>query len=281
MKIELKTDMATKEYSVEKRIETTDARHDGDTLVAQYTEDITVSIDNTQPTGIIAKVERSNVKKDGKAFSQNPVDHYFIKSSEALNKLDLQLSADGRIIKVVNRDEILRNWEYTKIYLDNYFVSDDGNVESTIKGWTKQIDAVIKDEAKYMHSVETDLLYNRFFYGYWLDYGEDNRLVRNETFPAIFGNAKTVLTEVLTVSEKDGKRKIDIIGSLNREASDMTAIAESLGMDESQIEGLSIYLKGECQTDGFGHIEKIDLKAEAKLADSDFKRIYCLIVNRK
>ena len=34
-------------------------------------------------------------------------------------------------------------------------------------------------------------------------------------------------------------------------------------------------------TDGFGHIEKIDLKAEAKLADSDFKRIYCLIVNRK
>lgn len=281
MKIELKTDMATKEYSVEKRIETTDARHDGDTLVAQYTEDITVSIDNTQPTGIIAKVERSNVKKDGKAFSQNPVDHYFIKSGEALNKLDLQLSADGRIIKVVNRDEILRNWEYTKIYLDNYFVSDDGNVESTIKGWTKQIDAVIKDEAKYMHSVETDLLYNRFFYGYWLDYGEDNRLVRNESFPAIFGNTKTVLTEVLTVSEKDGKRKIDIIGSLNREASDMTAIAESLGMDESQIEGLSIYLKGECQTDGFGHIEKIDLKAEAKLADSDFKRIYCLIVNRK
>lgn len=28
-------------------------------------------------------------------------------------------------------------------------------------------------------------------------------------------------------------------------------------------------------------IENIDLKTEAKLADSDFKRIYCLIVNRK
>ena len=68
MKIELKTDMTTKEYSVEKRIETTDARHDGDTLVAKYTEDITVSIDNTQPTGIIAKVERSNVKKDWKVI---------------------------------------------------------------------------------------------------------------------------------------------------------------------------------------------------------------------
>ena len=219
--------------------------------------------------------------KDGKAFPQNPIDHYFIKSGEALNKLDLRLSADGRIIKVVNRDEILKNWEYTKIYLDNYFVSDDGDVESTIKGWTKQIDSVIKDEVKYMHSVETDLLYNRFFFGYWLDYGEDNQLVRKQIFPAIFGNARTVLDEVLTVSEKDGKSKIDIAGSLNREASDMTAIAESLGMDETQTDGLTINLKGVCLTDDSGLIEKIDLKATAELAESDFKRIYCLIVNRK
>lgn len=280
MKIELKTDTSAKEYSVEKRIELMDAQHE-ETQVVLYTEDLTVTVDNTQPQEIIAKVERSDVKKDGKAFPQNPIDHYFIKSGEALNKLDLRLSADGRIIKVVNRDEILKNWEYTKIYLDNYFVSDDGDVESTIKGWTKQIDSVIKDEVKYMHSVENDLLYNRFFSGYWLDYGEDNQLVRNQIFPAIFGNARTVLTEVLTVSETEGKRKIDIAGSLNREASDMTAIAESLGMDETQIDGLSIDLKGVCQTDDSGLIEKIDLKAEAKLADSDFKRIYCLIVNRK
>ena len=280
MKIELKTDTSAKEYSVAKRIELMDAQHE-ETQVVVYTEDLTVTVDNSQPQEIIAKVERSNVKKDGKAFPQNPIDHYFIKSGEALNKLDLQLSADGRIIKVVNRDEILKNWEYTKIYLDNYFVSDDGGVDSTIKGWTKQIDSVIKDEVKYMHSVENDLLYNRFFSGYWLDYGEDNQLVRNQIFPAIFGNAKTVLTEVLTVSEKDGKRKIDIIGSLNREASDMTAIAESLGMDESQTDGLTINLKGVCLTDDSGLIEKIDLKATAELAESDFKRIYCLIVNRK
>jgi hypothetical protein len=280
MKIELKTDTTAKEYSVEKRIELMDAQHE-ETQVVVYTEDLTVTVDNSQPQEIIAKVERSNVKKDGKAFPQNPIDHYFIKSGEALNKLDLQLSADGRIIKVVNRDEILKNWEYTKIYLDNYFVSEDGHVESTIKGWTKQIDSVIKDEEKYMHSVENDLLYNRFFSGYWLDYGEDNQLVRNQIFPAIFGDARTVLTEVLTVSETEGKRKIDIAGSLNREASDMTAIAESLGMDETQIDGLSIELKGVCQTDDSGLIEKIDLKATAELAESDFKRIYCLIVNRK
>ena len=280
MKIELKTDTSAKEYSVEKRIELMDAQHE-ETQVVLYTEDLTVIVDNSQPQEIIAKVERSNVKKDGKAFPQNPIDHYFIKSGEALNKLDLRLSVDGRIIKVVNRDEILKNWEYTKIYLDNYFVSDDDNVESTIKGWTKQIDSVIKDEVKYMHSVENDLLYNRFFSGYWLDYGEDNQLVRNQIFPAILGNARTVLTEVLTVSETEGKRKIDIAGSLNRKASDMTAIAESLGMDETQIDGLSIELKGVCQTDDSGLIEKIDLKATAELADSDFKRIYCLIVNRK
>ena len=280
MKIELKTDTSAKEYSVEKRIELMDVQHE-ETQVVVYTEDLTVTVDNSQPQEIIAKVERSNVKKDGKAFPQNPIDHYFIKSGEALNKLDLQLSADGRIIKVVNRDEILKNWEYTKIYLDNYFVSEDGHVESTIKGWTKQIDSVIKDEEKYMHSVENDLLYNRFFSGYWLDYGEDNQLVRNQIFPAIFGDARTVLTEVLTVSETEGKRKIDIAGSLNREASDMTAIAESLGMDETQIDGLSIELKGVCLTDDSGLIEKIDLKATAELAESDFKRIYCLIVNRK
>ena len=280
MKIELKTDTSAKEYSVAKRIELMDAQHE-ETQVVVYTEDLTVTVDNSQPQEIIAKLERSNVKKDGKAFPQNPIDHYFIKSGEALNKLDLQLSADGRIMKVVNRDEILKNWEYTKIYLDNYFVSDDGDVESTIKGWTKQIDSVIKDEVKYMHSVENDLLYNRFFSGYWLDYGEDNQLVRNQIFPAIFGNARTVLTEVLTVSETEGKRKIDIVGSLNREASDMTAIAESLGMDETQTDGLTINLKGVCQTDDSGLIEKIDLKATAELADSDFKRIYCLIVNRK
>ena len=280
MKIELKTDTSAKEYSVEKRIELMDAQHE-ETQVVLYTEDLTVTVDNSQPQEIIAKVERSNVKKDGKAFPQNPIDHYFIKSGEALNKLDLQLSADGRIIKVVNRDEILKNWEYTKIYLDNYFVSDDDNVESTIKGWTKQIDSVIKDEVKYMHSVENDLLYNRFFFGFWLDYGEDNQLVRNQIFPAIFGNARTVLTEVLTVSETEGKRKIDIAGSLNRETSDITAIAETLGMDETQIDGLSIELKGVCQTDDSGLIEKIDLKAIVELAESDFKRIYCLIVNRK
>lgn len=280
MKIELKTDTSAKEYSVEKRIELMDAQHE-ETQVVVYTEDLTVTVDNSQPQEIIAKVERSNVKKDGKAFPQNPIDHYFIKSGEALNKLDLQLSADGRIIKVMNRDEILKNWEYTKIYLDNYFVSDDGDVDSTIKGWTKQIDSVIKDEVKYMHSVENDLLYNRFFSGYWLDYGEDNQLVRKQIFPAIFGNARTVLTEVLTVSETEGKRKIDIAGSLNRETSDITAIAETLGMDETQIDGLSIELKGVCQTDDSGLIEKIDLKATAELADSDFKRIYCLIVNRK
>lgn len=280
MKIELKTDTSAKEYSVAKRIELMDAQHE-ETQVVVYTEVLTVTVDNSQPQEIIAKVERSNVKKGGKAFPQNPIDHYFIKSGEALNKLDLQLSADGRIIKVVNRDEILKNWEYTKIYLDNYFVSDDDNVESTIKGWTKQIDSVIKDEVKYMHSVENDLLYNRFFFGFWLDYGDNGQHIKNQIFPAIFGNSKTVLTEVLTVSEKDGKRKIDIIGSLNREASDMTAIAESLGMDESQTDGLTINLKGVCLTDDSGLIEKIDLKATVELAESDFKRIYCLIVNRK
>ena len=48
MKIELKTDTTAKEYSVEKRIELMDAQHE-ETQVVLYMEDLSVSVDNSQP----------------------------------------------------------------------------------------------------------------------------------------------------------------------------------------------------------------------------------------
>ena len=281
MKIELKTDSATREYSVEKRFKFQTAPSNDNAPGTQYTEEVTFAIDHSQSTGIIAKVERRNVRKDGKRFCPNPVEHYFIKSGEVLNKLDLQLSADGKIEKVINREEILKNWEYTKIYLDNYFVSNDENVLSTIKGWTHQIESIIKDERRYLQIVESDLLYNRFFCGYWMDYGKDGQMIMNSSLPGIFGAAKTILTEELTMSETDGVRKVEVVGYLNKEESDLAAIAETLGMEETQMEGLTIDLNGMYLFDADGLVEKIDLKAEAKLADTDFQRSCCIIVSRK
>lgn len=281
MKIELRTDSAKREYNVEKRFKFQTAPSNDNAPGTQYTEEVTFAIDHSQSTGIIAKVERRNIRKDGKRFCPNPVEQYFIKSGEVLNKLDLQLSADGKIEKVINHEEILKNWEYTKIYLDNYFVSNDENVLSTIKGWTQQIESIIKDERQYLQIVESDLLYNRFFCGYWMDYGENGQMIMNSFLPGIFGTARTILTEELTVSETDGARKVKVVGYLNREDSDLATIAKTLGVEETQMEGLTIDLNGMCLFDADGLVEKIDLKAEAKLADTDFQRSCCLIVSKK
>ncbi len=281
MKIELKADSATREYSVSKHFKFRDAPGNDSAPGTQYTEEVSVAIDRSRSSGIVAKVERRNVRKDGKRFCPNPVEHYFIKSGEVLNKLELQLTADGKIEKVLNREEILKNWEYTRIYLDNYFVSRDENVLSTIKGWTQQIESIIKDERRYLQIVESDLLYNRFFYGYWMDYGKNGQMIVTQFFPGVFGAARTVLTEELAVSETDGIRKVEIVGYLNKEESDLAAIAETLGMKETQLEGLSVDLKGTCLFDADGMIEKIEMKADANLSDTDLQRSFSLIVSRR
>lgn len=282
MKINIKTSNPSEKrtYSVEKRIEIYDPRRGDEPDITLYTEDVDITVEQ-KSSEIVAKVVRSNVRKANAEPNQNPLEHYFVKSGEALNKLDLQLTSDGKIEKVVNRDEVLQNWEYIKIYLDHYFVSDDENVISTIKGWTQQIDQVVKDEDLFLETVNNDLLYNRLFSGYWLNYDKNNQAIKNQPFPGIFGNVKTVLTEKLTASEKDGMTQIEISGRLNRELSDMAGIAASLGIEEDESEGLSIGLKATYLIDSAGLIEKIDLRAEATMAETDFKRNYGLTVRKR
>lgn len=281
MKLNFKSEVETREYSVEKRTEFNDPQNPGSFNASSITEDVSITFDKSNPMETVAKVAISNVKQDGKRRPDNPINQYFLKSGEVLNKLDLLLSADGRIEKVINREEVIKNWGYIKIYLDNYFVSDDPNVISTLLGWTQQIENTVKDEDLFMQTIENDLFYNRFFYGYWMDYSLNNQLVKNQSFPGIFGSALTVFTDKLTVSEKDGKREVEISGKLNREASDMDGIAESLGMDTDSLEGLTVELKGKCLFDDAGLIEEIDLKAEAEIKDSDFQRSYILKVRMK
>ena len=281
MKLDFTSQIETREYSVEKRTEFSNPQNPSGIDISSITEDVSITFDKSNALEPIAKVEISDVKQDGKRRPDNPINQYFLKSGEVLNKLDLSLSSDGRIQRVVNRDEVLQNWEYIKIYLDNYFVSEDENVMATLKGWTQQIEETIKDENQFIQTIENDLFYNRFFYDYWHDYSLNNQLVKNQSFPGMFGNALIVLTGRLTASEKDGKKQVAISGKLNREASDMEAIASSLGMDINDLEGLTIETKGKCLFDAVGLIEEIEFETEAEIAGSDFKRILSLKVRRK
>lgn len=278
MKIEFTSETETREYAVEKRIELTDFQN-SNTNISTITEELSITFEHSNPLGIIAKVKISNVKKDGKRSFDNPIEHYFHKTGEVLNNLTLRLSPDGKIEKIENHDEVKKNWEYIKIYLDNYFVSDDENVLSTLKGWTAQSDAIVKDEKQLMNLIELDLFYNRFFYGYWKDYSKPQ--TEEHSFPGIFGKANTVLNEKIVATEDDTSKKLNTTGYLNKEASDMEAIAESLGVEESQMSDLDVSLKATYQFDSVGIIENIELKAETTMAETDFKRSYSLTVRKR
>ena len=128
MKLDFTSQIETREYSVEKRTEFSNPQNPSGLDISSITEDVSITFDKSNALEPIAKVEISDVKQDGKRRPDNPINQYFIKSGEVLNKLYLSLSSDGRIQRVVNRDEALQNWEYIKIYLDNYFVSENENV---------------------------------------------------------------------------------------------------------------------------------------------------------
>lgn len=281
MKLNYNSEVETREYSVEKRTEFSNPQIPGGFDATSITEDVSITFDKTNSMEMLAKVDISDVKQDGKRLPDNSINQYFLKSGEVLNKLYLTLSADGRIEKVANREEVLQNWGYIKVYLDNYFVSDDANVTASLKGWTQQIENTVKNEALFLQTIENDLFYNRFFYGYWMDYSLNGQLVKNQSFPGLFGQANVVLTDKLTSSDKGGKIEVEISGKLNREASDMESIAESLDIENDDLERLTVELKGKCLFDAVGLIEELDIKAEAKMDDSDFRRTCSLVVKRR
>lgn len=277
MKIEMTSKVETREYAVEKRIEIMGAQP----VISSITEDVTVTIDHSNPLETIATVTISNIKKDGKRTPQNSVEQFFMKTGEILNNLVLRLSPEGRIEKVINYDDVQKNWEYIKIYLNNYFISDDENVMATIKGWIEQSEAIVKDEEKFTEFIKLDLFYNRYFIGSWKDYGSLNQVTENHNLPGLFGNASTVLTEVFSISEKDDKTQVASTGFLDTEESDLVGIAASLGIEETQIDELAVDLKSTYLFDNVGIINKIDLKADVKMANADFQKVHSLTVNRK
>lgn len=280
MKLDFSSQIETREYSVEKRLEYSNPQNPSGMDISNITEDVSITIDKSNALEPIAKVEISNVKQDGKRRPDNSINQYFLKSGEVLNKLDLSLSTDGRIQRVLNRDEVLQNWEYIKIYLDNYFVSEDENVLSIINGWTNQIDTTVQNESQFLQIVRSDSFYNFYFYGYWLDYTGNNQLTIQKSHPAIFGSAKAVFNETLQISEDDGFNKVKIDGVLNKESSDMIEIASFLGIGEKQTEGLSVELKGTCIFDALGLVDKMDICLDVNLDNLGLHRSYILKVNK-
>ncbi len=93
------------------------------------TEDICLTVEKARSeSDRIFFVQKLNKKKDGSRFCTNPVENFFIKSTEPMHKLNVLLSNDGKIRKVLNLDEIKKKWNNTKIYLENGFVGDDDEV---------------------------------------------------------------------------------------------------------------------------------------------------------
>lgn len=279
MKLDFTSRIERREYSVEKRIECSNPQNPSGLDVSSITEVVSITIDKSNALDPIAKVEVSNVKQDGRRRPDNPINQYFLKSGELLNKLVLSLSSDGRIQRVVNRDEVLQNWEYIKIYLDNYFVSDDENVLSTIKEWTNQIGISVKNESQFLQIVRSDSFYNFYFYGYWLNYSRNNQLTIQKSHPAIFGSAKTVFNETLQISGDDGFNKVKIVGVLDKDASDMIGIASFLGIGEKQTKDLTVELNGTCVFDALGLVDKMDICVDVNLDNLGLHRSYILKVN--
>lgn len=297
MKLTLNTnkELEIREYNVMKNIVLQGRRYNEGPTSSLFTEDTYVTLekkeeekdektekeDKTEKSKIIAKVLRTNIKKDGKRSCHNPLDHYFIKSAGPLYKTDLELDNEGRISDILNRSEILQSWEYTKIYLDRYFVSDDRNIIETIKGWTEYIDGTVKDDMKFLDAVNNDLFYNQFFSGYWIDYGEENTLYKNQRFPGLFGQSKVVLTEELTFSGDELQKTLSVNGYLNKEDSDMKAIANFLNLEEEDLDDLSISLEGNYIFDEAGIPTQIDIYADAHSDGCDFKKQYGITVKSK
>ncbi len=235
-----------------------------------FTENLNLTIEKANAPERIVKVLRTNQKKDGTKICKNILDNYFIKSEEPLYKLDLQLTPDGSIGEILNREEVLRKWELTKIYLDDFFVSEDPNVIAEIHRWTKELDQHMKDDSLFFNMVSNNLIYNCFFHGYWLDYGDNGLITRDKQFPFLFGDANLILTENMEIYDISGETMLKIDGVFNPNKSDIGAISDYLGLNKRQVNNLTVDLDMKCLFDEIGILKKLDMYVIAEMSDSDF-----------
>lgn len=282
MKLEFKTDreQEIRKYSIEIIVDLHGQQYRDGGSISKYTKDLFLTIDHANSSERVVKVLIGNIRKDGSRLCENPVDHYFIKSSEPLNKLELKLTSDGKIENVLNMADVLKKWKYTKIYLDRFFVSGDKSVCATIASWTKEFDTIVNDDKLFLRAVKNDLVYYCLFPGYWMNYGERNKIVVTQFFPFLFGNSKLALTNELNVCETKNGKSVIANGTFNNSESDMPAICRYLDIEESRISDLGVELEAEYNFDNVGLIESIELYMIARLHNSDFSKCFGLTIKK-
>lgn len=295
MKLEIKMDSGNelREYAVTKRTSLQGARFKNGGSQFVHTSDLALSFEQefvqespesgkqVRKTERHVKYERTQLRKDGKRNFSNPVEHYFLKVEDPMCHLDLRLSSDGRVEELLNHEEVIKKWGYTRIYLDNYFVSDDVKVLETIHGWTNGVEAKVKDLSIFMKELNNDLLINRLFYGYYLDYGDSGCYIHNKELPFFFGTAKLVLQEELNLRESADGYELSVKGLFNEEKSDFKSICGYCGIEEDQLGSLDFSLSGKYDFDHIGLLKGMDLMFKAEHKDSEFKKEVQLTVERK
>lgn len=294
MKLEIKMDNGNelREYAVIKRTSLQGARFKNGGSQFVHTSDLALAFEQgfvqespesdkqVRKTERHVKYERTQLRKDGKRNFPNPIEHYFLKVEDPMCHLDLRLTPDGRIEELLNHDEVLQKWGLTRIYLDNYFVSDDINVLNTIHGWTDGVEAKVKDLSRFMTELDRDLLINRLFYGYYLDYGDSGCYIHNKELPFFLGTGKLVLQEELNLRESADGYELFVDGSINEEESDLRSVCGYIGIEEEQLDSLKFSLKGKYGFDHVGILKGMSLLLKAGHPDSEFSKEIELMVER-
>lgn len=282
MKLELKinTERETREYSVLNRIILQGTRYKNGGSDSVKTSDVSLMYEKASSSKRHVKYQRMHLKKDGKRSFSNPVEHYYLKVEDPMNILDLHLTPEGQFDELLNYDEVMKRWGYTKIYLDKYFVSDDEQVLDTIHGWTNLVDSRVKDKRQFFKILQEDLLLSRLFYGYYMDYGESGCYVHNVMFPNFFGSSKLVLQETLRLEKSNRGNRVTINGLINDVESDVNAICEYIGVELNFYKQLSFLLTGKCDFDEEGLLTNLEFHIKAELTDKDFKKEIILLIDK-
>lgn len=282
MKLELKinTERETREYSVLNRIILQGARYKNGGSDSVKTSDVSLMYEKASSSKRHVKYQRMHLKKDGKRSFSNPVEHYFLKVEDPMNILDLHLTPEGQFDDLLNYDEVVKRWEFTKFYLDKYFVSDDERVLDTIHGWTNLVDSRVNNKNLFFKILQEDLLLSRLFYGYYMNYGESGCYVHDVMVSDFFGPSKLVLQETLTLEEIEKGKRLNISGLIQDEKSDIESICNYIGIEKGDYDKLSFFLSGSCDFDESGLLSHLKLHLKAGVSDIEFSKEIILLIDK-
>ncbi len=140
---------------------------------------------------------------------------------ELLDKIDvIKSKADvlidpqtGRISKVMNFDEIKKNWEEYRsemLYTINSTLGTGSNENKQVEQFTDLIDKQFSDETAFRDELSTKLFYDIFFDKYLTGQKPENGKHEQKFYSLLFDQTpiKAMLTQKVSTDEESGLRKI-------------------------------------------------------------------------